>query len=82
MSTDTKSYTPQAENGISHSAFAEFNRDERRPALLLLGALVIAALFFAIGIFVGRLMSTQNPPAAPQSKIETPATNYAAPLRQ
>ncbi len=75
MSTDTEIYTPHADKGISHSAFAEFNRDERRPAVLLLGALVIAALFFTIGIFVGRLMSTQNSPAAPQSQIETPATN-------
>lgn len=75
MSTDTEIYTPHSENGIGHSAFAEFNRDERRPAVLLLGALVIAALFFAIGIFVGRLMSTQNPHAAPQSTIDTPATN-------
>ncbi len=75
MSTDTKTYMPHADNSISHSAFAEFNRDERRPAVLLLGALIIAALFFAIGIFVGRLMSTQNAPAAPQSQIEMPATN-------
>ncbi len=82
MSTDTEIYTPHAENSIRHSAFAEFNRDERRPAVLLLAALVVAAVFFAIGIFVGRLTSTQNPPATPQSKIETPATNSTRVLPQ
>ncbi len=80
MSTDTEIYTPHADKGIGHSAFAEFNRDERRPAVLLLGALVIAALFFAIGIFVGRLMSTQNIVAIPQSKIEIPANTSSTPL--
>lgn len=82
MSTDTEIYTPHADNGMGHSAFAEFNRDERRPALLLLGALVIAALFFAIGIFVGRLMSTQNSSAVPQSQIEMPAANPTPTLPQ
>ena len=54
MATDTHKYTEQAEYESRHSALREFSRDERRPAVLLLSALVIAALFFAIGIMVGR----------------------------
>ena len=51
---------------VRHSAFEEFRRDERRPAVLLLGALVIAALFFALGIMVGRWMAdARDAPAAP-----------------
>lgn len=37
-----------------HSALEEFARDERRPAVLLLAALVIAAIFFALGIIFDR----------------------------
>lgn len=54
MAIDTQKYTEQAEYDSRHSALREFSRDERRPAVLLLSALVIAALFFAIGIMVGR----------------------------
>jgi hypothetical protein len=42
---------------VSRSAFEEFSRDGRRPAVLLLAALVIAATFFALGIMLGRLMA-------------------------
>lgn len=54
MAADTHNYTEQADYESRHSALKEFSRDERRPAVLLLSALVIAALFFAIGIMVGR----------------------------
>lgn len=43
-----------------YSAFEEFNRDERRPAVLLLAALLIATLFFTIGLMVGRWMSEDS----------------------
>lgn len=54
MSTETQKYSDEMEREPNHSAFEEFSRDERRPAVLLLGALVIAALFFALGIMIGR----------------------------
>ncbi len=54
MATDTHKHTAGIEPEPHHSAFAEFNRDERRPAVLLLTILVVAALFFALGIMVGR----------------------------
>ena len=50
----------QGEPEPRHSAFEEFSRDERRPAVLLLSALVIAAIFFAIGIMVGRWTSDSS----------------------
>jgi hypothetical protein len=54
MATDTQKYASEAEREARHSALAEFSRDERRPAVLLLSALVIAVLFFTIGLLVGR----------------------------
>ena len=42
------------EPGARHSALAEFQRDERRPAVMLLALLLVAAAFFALGIMVGR----------------------------
>jgi len=54
MATDTQKYATEAEREARHSALAEFGRDERRPAVLLLSALLIAVLFFAIGLLVGR----------------------------
>lgn len=54
MSTETHKYAAPAESEPRHSAFEEFSRDERRPAVLLLAGLLIAATFFAIGIMVGR----------------------------
>jgi hypothetical protein len=47
----------ERETARSHSAFEEFRRDERRPAVLLLAALVIASVFFALGIMLGRWMA-------------------------
>lgn len=54
MSSETQKYGVEAESEPRHSALEEFSRDERRPAVLLLGGLLIAAVFFAIGIMVGR----------------------------
>ena len=54
MSTDTHKYTKRVEQESRHSAFEEFSRDERRPAVLLLSALIIAAIFFAAGLLFGR----------------------------
>lgn len=68
MATDTQKYVSERET--SHSALAEFQRDERRPAVLLLTILVVAALFFALGIMVGRWTAQPKPPqsAAPAAK--------------
>ncbi len=72
MSTDTQKYSRDFDREVRHSALEEFSRDERRPAVLLLGALVIAAIFFALGIMVGRWM---NKPAAPISAPTSAPTN-------
>jgi SPOR domain len=92
MATDTQKYTAQAEQEPHHSALAEFSRDERRPAVLLLSALLLSALFFGIGLLVGRWTaeprSTSNAaasqPIAPVSTLvptpqpaASPATNAA-----
>jgi ferric-dicitrate binding protein FerR (iron transport regulator) len=50
MSTEPHDETKETR----HSALAEFQRDERRPAVMLLAILLIAAAFFALGIMVGR----------------------------
>jgi hypothetical protein len=55
MATETQKYADQMErNEARHSALEEFSRDERRPAVLLLSALVLSVLFFGIGLIVGR----------------------------
>ena len=64
MSTETEKYETTIEREARHSAFEEFSRDERRPAVMLLSALVLSAVFFAIGIMVGRW--TVLPPAQEQ----------------
>jgi cytoskeletal protein RodZ len=82
MSTDTHKYVSEAEREARHSALAEFSRDERRPAVLLLSALLIAVLFFAIGLLVGRWTaepdststasasnSTSSPSASPAAEL-------------
>jgi cell division septation protein DedD len=71
MATDTHKYTEQAEYESRHSALQEFSRDERRPAVLLLSALVIAALFFAIGIMVGRWTAEPGARSDVSSSAET-----------
>ena len=59
MATDTQKYA--AEREARHSALTEFQRDERRPAVLLLTLLIVAAIFFALGIMVGRWTTQPNP---------------------
>ena len=84
MAMDTHKYAEQAEYETRHSALAEFSRDERKPAVLLLSALVLSALFFGLGILVGRWTAEPNAPAAaPASSptaqaTATPQTNPAA----
>ena len=59
MATDTQKYASERET--PHSALTEFQRDERRPAVLLLTLLIVAALFFALGIMVGRWTAQPHP---------------------
>lgn len=80
MATETQKYANHVEREARHSALAEFSRDERRPAVLLLSALVLAVLFFAIGLLVGRW--TAEPGAArresPRAASTTPASQPVA----
>jgi hypothetical protein len=73
MATDTQKYSRQVEQEPRHSAIAEFSRDERRPAVLLLSALLLSALFFGIGLMVGRW--TAQPATVP---AVSPAPSHAA----
>ncbi|MBV9210396.1 MAG: hypothetical protein JOZ52_07195 [Acidobacteria bacterium] len=73
MSTDTQKYSEEFDREPRHSALEEFSRDERRPAVLLLAGLIIAAIFFALGIMVGRWTSKPAP---------TPAASNANQQRQ
>lgn len=72
MATDTQKYADQIEHEPRHSALEEFSRDERRPAVLLLSALVLSALFFGIGLMVGRWT------AEPDSKSNLVSSGSAA----
>ncbi|PYS93100.1 MAG: hypothetical protein DMF64_06100 [Acidobacteria bacterium] len=66
--------------GARHSALAEFQRDERRPAVLLLAVLLIAAVFFALGIFVGRWTAADEraPAHAERTHEQTKVTPSAS----
>ena len=82
MATETTKHSAQSEMEARHSALEELYRDERRPALLLLSGLVIAVIFFALGIMVGRWINNNaesRPGASPAStpKAEPTATNPA-----
>ena len=72
-----------AQTTMRHSAFAEFQHDERRPAVLLLGALVIAAVFFALGIMLGRWMVDDKdaPDSRPQATVNQTQNSPVAPSR-
>jgi cell division septation protein DedD len=87
MSTETQKYAAPSESEPRHSALEEFSRDERRPAVLLLGGLAIAATFFAIGILVGRWSAGTvggSPSTAPSAATtnQTPAPANLAPVPQ
>ena len=77
MASETTKHVEDTE--ARHSALEELYRDERRPALLLLSALAIAVLFFALGIMVGRWMKTDNAPSRPVSQpASTPQATPSA----
>lgn len=84
MSTDSEKYETTIEREARHSAFAEFSRDERRPAVMLLSALLLSAVFFAIGIMVGRW--TVEPPTQPDmaasAPVQTPTPSTSGPSQQ
>ena len=60
MAIDNPDLNLPVEREPRHSALEEFQRDERRPAVMLLLMLVIAALFFALGIIIGRWMAESD----------------------
>jgi hypothetical protein len=75
MSSETQKYGVEAESEPRHSALEEFSRDERRPAVLLMAGLLIAAVFFAIGMMVGRWSNAAlSPGSAAPSVAATKAT--------
>lgn len=84
MATDTQKYADQLDYETRHSALAEFSRDERKPAVLLLSALLLSALFFGLGIIVGRWTaepeqaSVATPNSAAAQAAATPAPQPAA----
>jgi septal ring-binding cell division protein DamX len=84
MATETTKHAAQTEQEARHSALEELYRDERRPALLLLGGLIIAVLFFALGIMVGRWMNTGNSsrPIAQPASTPSPAPTTTAQAAQ
>jgi hypothetical protein len=81
MSPETDKYEDQTGHEAPHSAFEEFSRDERRPAVILLSALILAATFFAIGIMFGRWTAKPPAPQATTTPSTAPAqTPPASPL--
>ena len=82
MSTDSQKYSDEVEKEGRHSALEVFSRDERRPAVLLLGGLIIAAIFFALGIIFGRWTDKPKglPSDAPASQQgQKPVANRPSP---
>ena len=86
MATDSDKYDDQLERESRHSALEELKRDERRPAVILLSALLLAAIFFAFGIMVGRWTaqtSTGTPPLGTMTTTSPPPpVSNAAPPQQ
>jgi hypothetical protein len=75
MSSGTEKYGIHAESEPRHSALEEFSRDERRPAVLLMAGLLIATVFFALGMMVGRWsIGGGSPPRVASSGATTKAT--------
>jgi len=82
MSSDQHRTDPHGEHkeAVRHSAFEDFQRDERRPAVLLLSALLIAAAFFALGIMFGRWMAESNAsPSRPSNTINQSSAPLSGP---
>lgn len=80
MSTDTQKYSDEHESEVPHSAFEEFTRDERRPAVLLLAGLVIASIFFALGILFGRWTDKRGTDAPAPTSQQGQASPVNRPL--
>ena len=78
MSEDKKTNDALHISEMPHNALSEFTHDERRPAVLLLSALVIAAIFFAIGIMVGRLTSDSANATKTSPALNTAPINPAS----
>jgi hypothetical protein len=76
MATDTQKYGAGVEQEPRHSALAEFSRDERKPAVLMLSALALSAIFFGIGLLVGRWTAT---PAATQPALSGTTSTASTP---
>ena len=76
MAIDTHKYADQIDYEARHSALAEFSRDERKPAVLLLSALLLSALFFGLGLLVGRW--TAEPDKAAVAPSSPPPVQAAA----
>jgi cytoskeletal protein RodZ len=79
MSTDSDKYEEQLERESRHSALEELKRDERRPAVILLSALLLAAIFFAFGIMVGRWTTQTRTQTRAQEVAPAPPVSNAAP---
>jgi hypothetical protein len=82
MATDTHKYDAPAEEEPRHSAIAEFGRDERRPAVLLLSALVLSSIFFGIGLMVGRWTAVPDSTSNVVSSQPAPSPSTPAPATQ
>ena len=82
MATDTHKYEAHVEEEPRHSAIAEFGRDERRPAVLLLSALVLSSIFFGIGLMVGRWTAVPDSTSNVASSQPAPPTSTPAPATQ
>lgn len=77
--TDTHNHGAQAEREPHHSALEEFSRDERRPAVLLLSALLLSALFFGIGLMVGRWTAEPKTTQSAAATASQPAATVSTP---
>ncbi len=83
MATETRKHEMgvAAPRAARHSALEEFSRDERRTAVLLLSALVLAATFFALGLIVGRWTTQRTPATQPAATpvLQTPVSQQTLP---